>query len=471
VTLLEVLFAITVASVGLLGAIAVFPLALAQARKGRLADTTSAGAQAAVAKFHAESMRRPDHWLYYFDDFNNNVHGTAFFPAAGGVTGSSPVATAFCIDPRFFEQNRIANANDGSLWSYFPAVPDGNSFNSGTNPNNATYWGRMPRLTLHSNNPDDDGDGTPNPPQNAASRMTFVQADQIFRLEDELLYKRPPYKMGNDDWARYPDGTTKGNEAPAEQLFTQVQTAAGPPPTFIAGRRQEEGRLTWMATLSPRAVEPQHVDHDNNSNTAPVPVGSFLSDKQTNIFFADTYQLSTVVFYNRSPDLVLSLPGSPRPLTEWTAKILGGTQANPAGGFWASGIGGGEVTITTNNPNEHAAYNTAEALELKRGDWIALSRRMPVYDRVNNVYRELQHLQWYRISDTEETARQVNINGDNRYERDVTLIGPDWPVDLWHTANNTWGSDTFADEIDVIIVTGAVHVYERSIKLDTGAAE
>ena len=86
-------------------------------------------------------------------------------------------------------------------------------------------------------------------------------------------------------------------------------------------------------------------------------------------------------------------------------------------------MGGGEVTITTNNPNEHAAYNTAEALELKRGDWIALSRRMPVYDRVNNVYRELQHLQWYRISDTEETARQVTINGDNHHIAKTALIG------------------------------------------------
>src|SRR5688500_4197123 len=127
VTLLEVLFAITVASVGLLGAIAVFPLALAQARKGRLADTTSIGAQPAVAKFHAESMRRPDRWRYFHETNDATVALTGtydssyqrafiypqpapqsrlqdpnyFYPPA------TPFGAAFCIDPRFYIQNQI----------------------------------------------------------------------------------------------------------------------------------------------------------------------------------------------------------------------------------------------------------------------------------------------------------------------------------------------------------------------------
>ena len=65
VTILEVLFAILVTSVGLLGAIAVIPVASMQARKGRIADTVAIVAASAEHRFSTEMMARPSRWVVF----------------------------------------------------------------------------------------------------------------------------------------------------------------------------------------------------------------------------------------------------------------------------------------------------------------------------------------------------------------------------------------------------------------------
>lgn len=409
VTLLEVLFAIMVASVGLLGAIAVFPVAMSQARKGQVADLTAVGADSAVSMVDSGMMRRPDRWLRW--DSSAMPPQTAFLPTAFNQSGNAFFGRSYCIDPRFFEYNRLADVKDGqnnsSLWSWFPAVPE-----TSPNPNAIPNASRMLRLTLHNNNPA--------ALTTATSLMSFIQADHVFRIEDQLIYQRP------DD-----------NSLPAAQLFTQVQTAAGPPATYVAGRRQEEGRLTWMATLVPK------LDRLSGST-------------------GEEFTLSIVVFYDRSPDM--EVPNQPnnnvdRPWIEWTAKILGPNSINASGDFHGSGIGGGEVTLTTNDPNQDPYYSGSDQwLDVRRGSWLMLGRTIPT------ASTPIQYFQWYRVSDAEESARQVQVSNVTRYQRDVTLVGPDWPADVL-------AADNLPEECDVIIVPSVVHVYERTIKIDTGALQ
>src|SRR5262245_1523452 len=59
VTILEVLFSIMLTTVGLLGAIALFPVASARARKARLNDAVAVSASSAVHMFDTMGMRRP----------------------------------------------------------------------------------------------------------------------------------------------------------------------------------------------------------------------------------------------------------------------------------------------------------------------------------------------------------------------------------------------------------------------------
>ena len=415
VTLLEVLFAIMIASVGLLGAIAVFPVALATARKGVQADATAVGANAAVAKFDAELMRRPDRWLYW--NSNGMPPQTAFLPLDFNETGSSFFGYALCIDPMGFAHNREEDAangtNNGGLWSWFPAVP----YNAmGPNAVPATQ-SRMYRLTLHNNNPSFLTD--------ASYQMSYLHADKVFRIEDELMFERPA-----------------DNTLPAAQLFTKMIDGSGNP---TPGRRQEEGRLTWFATLVPK------LDRHNTQ-------------------LGEEYVLSIVVCLNRSGEAT-HVPGSgdpaeKHPWPEWTARILGPNGINANGDFHSSGVGGGEVTLSTFDRNITAEQNldahfySPEALEVRHGSWVMLGRLLS-----GNGSSARQHFQWYRISDAEEEVRHEdtdNNNNPDRYQRDVTLIGPDWPADVANPVG-------VSEPCDVIIMPHVVYVYERTIKIDTGA--
>ena len=418
VTLLEVLFAIMVASVGLLGAIAIFPVALSQARKGRQADATAVGADAAVAKFDAELMRRPDRWLRW--DRSGMTPQTNFLPLSFSTAsaGNTFFGRAFCIDPIGFAHNEAEDPNDNGpwadLWNWFPAVPEGTM----GNPNAAPNASRMVRLTLYNNDP------TPGLTiaQKALRPMSYLQADKVFRIEDELMYDRPA-----------------DNTLPAAQLFTKITDGSGNP---VPGRRQEEGRLTWFATLVPKL------------------------DRLTSQI-GEEYVLSIVVCLNRTGEATHvpdpSVTPRDHPFNEWTATILGQNQINASGDFHSSGIGGGEVTLSTMDPNVETGldqfFYQPEAIDVKHGSWVMLGRTL------SGTNGPIQHFQWYRVSDVEEETRYVDVDNDNnndRYQRDVTLIGPDWPAD----AAAPWGT---SEPCDVIIMPHVVYVYERTIKIDTGA--
>lgn len=400
VTLLEVLIAILVASVGLLGAIAVFPVALAQAKKGQTADITAVAGESAIADFSARGMHNPQSWRYW----NGQV---ALVPSDFQETNHPDLfGRAFCIDPAGFAHNRdedAANGTDNStIWSHFPAVPQGA----------AQVSGRMPRITLHSGNP-----------SIPAEAMSYLQADKAFRIEDELMYERP------DD-----------NTLPAAQLFTPVDDGQG---GLSPGRRQEEGRLSWFATLVPRNVvgtHPKYFDLDSDGVAEVYPIPAMYDD----------YTLSIVVCRERTGE-ALHVPGSgdateQHPWGEWTAKILDTD-------FHSSGVGGGEVTITTNDASQDGTFADPKYLELRSGQWIMLGKTVPApwiprplppgYSNAGPI----QVFSWYRISSVDEEPRQAGA----RWQVDATLIGPDWVVD---------------GECDVVIVPSVAHVWERTIRLD-----
>jgi Tfp pilus assembly protein PilV len=277
VTLLEVLFSIILLSVGILGSVAVFSMAMAQARKGRTADTVQVAAHSAVSSFTAEGMDDRTRWLRW-DAANSQ---TAFFPLnmndAPSASAPNPYyGRAFCIDPRGFEQNRITDIQQGQtnsgLWAWFPAVPE-----VSPTPNAVPNGSRMMRLTL-TNGP------------TGAAPMPFAMADKLFRVEDELIYERP-----------------EDNTLPAIGLHTQVDTGSG----NIAGRRQEEGRATWMATLVPKLAPAKEARLELQG-------GTYVERKLDVV--PNEYVLSVAVFYNRTPDMEVPNAGD-RPWNEWTAKV------------------------------------------------------------------------------------------------------------------------------------------------------
>jgi hypothetical protein len=428
-TILEVLFAIMITSVGLLGAIAVFPVASEYARKGRLNDEVTVCADAAVHKMDAMGMRRPERWFAFVD---NGVNAPNTVGGALLTTAPAFPRTSFCIDPRFTAQN-VGNTSGNPYWTYFPAFPRRPQAAAGpvSGPNDPDYTGnpgapRMQRITLVYGVPSGAAPYLPNP-----FPMGRFQADLVFSFEDQLAYDRPGVQKG--------EVARADNAEPAFQLYSPIKINNGA--TILPGKREDEGKLSWMATLVPK-------------------IDRFTATLE------DKYVLSIVVFYSRSPDLLIPNFAAPnKSANEWNAMILGTD-------FHSQGYGGGEVTITANNPDK---------LKMRAGDWLMLSGNVQanVYEDVGGVQtlvpRTVPMFKWYRISDADEDPYEQLPIGSGIWKRDVSLVGPDWDMQnvLPYSGGAPQGDfdgsgNPIYDDVEVTIVPGIVAVSDRTVRLELG---
>lgn len=389
-TIMEVMFAIMITTIGLLGAISVFPVASEMARKGRLNDEVTIAADAVTHKFDAMGMRQPARWVALIDQSANGqppqvVNGSAL-PTAFPATYWK---TSFCIDPRFTAANLTAHANNEQNWTQFPAYPQ-------TVANSP----RMQRITLTAGNRivNDPVYGQVIYPNNPATIMGRFQADHAFTIEDHLVYDRP-----------------KDNSRPAIQTYPAIQPN-------IPGKRDTEGRLTWMATMCPK-------------------MDSITGGRQ------DEYLLSVVIFDRRSPALATrdftAGPIAPPfaedrwPDNEWVVNIA-------ASDFYGNGFGGGEVRL-------NADY--AEKLNhIRSGSWIMLAGNYPaIPDASGSPTTTAPIFKWYKVSDVGDSDT-ATIGGVLRATKEATLIGPDWDV---------------SGDAEATVMSGVVAVQERTVRLET----
>ena len=200
VSILEVLFAILITSIGLMGAIAIFPAAMLQAKRGMQADAAAVSGLGNIHAFDTQGMRQPALWLQFISGRYN-------------VVAVPDGSRAYCLDPRFV----AANQND----------PNANNFPYG--PTNSV----VQRVTLDSGIP---------VATNAAPRiMDVLQSELNFRIEDDLAYDRFRNSLNVVDDTLH-----------AASLFVREAPATLNGPPGLPLKRQSQGHFSWMATLAPK---------------------------------------------------------------------------------------------------------------------------------------------------------------------------------------------------------------------------
>lgn len=429
VTVLEVLISIGVASVGLLGAILLIPLADHQMNQGLVLERANQVGANAFREFDIREMNNPTRWIWHARGSTQvltlprDLHWP-LDPNPNDAPTNAPLPQfreAFCLDPRFVAANGVTLGPNNEDPTQFPYVVD----------TNVSIF-KMPRITLESfidTSP-------PNP-------LSAIHADSIFVALDDLDFRRPendrtlaPVQRNNAGGERDDDGDgdIDGDWNPAE---------TSPHASELA--RKAFGRMSWMATLAP------HEKIDANG---------------------DEYVLSVVVFHNRDASFLMGATSESD--NERVAQIPITGSYN---GFISGGVGGGDVALMPRNASLTQAAAELE-LDVKAGDWVLLSRTNPytlrrVVDDTANGFaagspvldtngnpitaQAPRSHRWYRViaadSGLIDSDTITNAPPDS-WIRFVTLEGPDWPTDRY---------------TQVTLVKNVVAVFEKTVRLDTSS--
>lgn len=391
VTLLEVLFSIGIVAVGLLGVLVIIPLAGSRSTQGMIADGADRMGRNAVRMFDVQHMRDPTAWAYLVPTTKlYHAYGKAD-PAAPALPtylwkpgpADLPRARSFCIDPLFIS-NQLASSGSNPIpveTRLFPYYNEG--FSASSPP--AGVDARLDRISLYA-------------VPGGTAGMSLEQAISIFMGSDDLVFS-----LGTD------------RTAAPQQKFDST-----------SGKRQFEGKFSWMATLTPvfTALEtdpPSAIKRD----VAP-----------------ERYVLSIVVLHRR--DLALTSGGgsASEPDNERLVRVSS---------FASEGYGGGDVELAT-----HVGRPECD-LTCRVGQWVMLSAMVNIAPSTPTpVFR------WYRVMAVDE-IQQASPTGP--YTRNVTLQGFDWDNIL----RLQMLASPQATMTQATLLNGVVAVYEKTIELETSS--
>ena len=195
-SLIEVLVAIFVVTVGLLGVVTLLPLSQKDASQGAIDDQVALVGKSAWRDFVIRGMNRPGVWFYGDGPPVYDVYNGWLNEAGGTYTTNSGlrIPPTFVLDPSLLARVRAAE-------------DDPHDFHFGGFPN-------IPRATLG------DMDG---------NLCSLDLADELFMFSDDLIFQSPADTVG---------------------LPRQLFTGAG-------DKRSSAGLFSWMAVLSPELAAPQ----------------------------------------------------------------------------------------------------------------------------------------------------------------------------------------------------------------------
>ncbi len=282
-TILEVMFAIFVVMVGLLGIASILPLAARNASDSNAHNNAQALGQRWFQNFSTFRLNEPNafttsqlgyDWVWF-----NGTASQRYSKSYGGVgpTTSAWINQSICIDPIFFTEPDVRPLNGGGVVPYqtavFPYYADNyNPITDALNPSDPLLrQPRMLRVTL----------GQMNPVSRKLIEDVFVSPDDIAASADETDKTLPAFRL----WASANSGITKGLVS---------------------------GQYSWLATLAP--VEP----------VANVVLAELPRD----------YLLSLVVMNRRDRQFVVDAGDGSRPLGERLVAVvsLSGNFQNGTGG-------------------------------------------------------------------------------------------------------------------------------------------
>jgi Tfp pilus assembly protein PilV len=443
ISLIEVLVAMGVLALGLLGAAALFPVGGYYMQTGDVADRSDAIAQAALNDAVTRGWLNPKNWAAY--DINSGGPGRSRFrrtiaSRASELVGAGVSIQAACSDLGYayvIDPVGVASCGtDLNLWAeneyigYFPITsfaPDFASLNSAT-PGTASW---QPWVS-----------GTTNlwPVRRVTVRQRTQQANNSpirvpVPMMGELAFQS---SMSTDDLAL--DLPSKA-DLPSQQRYTNRN---GTPV-----QRTARQNLSWAIS-----VVPTNYEAFRGLTSSP---DSF------------TYDVSAVIFNKRvaPAPLSTSAPGPDPTELDTNQSLLAGGERTVRAKVVSTGVNGGELLLEAMadwraSDDDWGANPESPFKELKAGQWIMLCGPHVLSSNV----RPMLFMQWYKVLAVEEVQSDSPYYQANLEKRVVSLRGPDWP---WQSVNDLTDNTILSNDLRVGIFPSIVAVHTKTMRLEAGS--
>lgn len=450
VTLTEVLIAMGILAVGLLGVASVFPVGGFYMQSGDLADRGGAIAQAALEDAVIRGHLNPENWLVH--DVSNGRGAIISFadglpnptnpgrrrlglreasiesfsypndtlsvikPLRSDLARGALFGEAYIIDPLGFAgaaaNSDLTNVNNSSPIRSFPGFPMSTANQWYTSPSWAPWDSAGGRLLW------------------PVRRVSTLSNWGNLQLSREFF-------SGFDDLAlTLPDS---GDE-PARQNWETWASGSGAAPSV----RQSRGDYSWIISVAPGSSTARN-GLATNPDAYPVEV-------------------SAVVFHKRVLPKERSIG----------VQEIADTEKLVDARVVSTSPGGGELLLTkrANDPGESPFE------DLRAGQYVLVTGPHPL----STPQRPMLVLRWCRVLNIEDSGEPLLRGGQPILNRDlqvlVSLRGADWPWQAAPSLEIGTSSDdrrqpppsgTLSNDLKVAIVPGAVAVHTKTMRLEAGS--
>ncbi len=376
VTLVEVIFAIGVVLIGLVGLASVMPIAARRAQDAIDLNEASALASAVFDELKAKGALQPSAWAV-----RNDV-GAAAPGSVRFVMDAYPNATAWCIDPMYVSADVSRLADPNGFYTQFQAG-GGNGYRRLLFP----HYRADQNPLIDPSQPFSDPWGTP-----AGIRPRMLRVGIVRQQQDGLLRPREAEAL-----VESLDGlaTAKSKD---RSLSVVAQTGRAVAGGSALGKRLTDGSLTWIATCN------------STPGSRFMNVSIVIIRNRDRGFF--TYRVSDT----NDNDIGPATDSDQNSLAERLAYVSSAT------GF--SGGAGGSVQLIGPAEDDTVSPTIGGiSPRIVTNDWIMLSRRLPPG---GDVHR------WFRVASVDEEPEFLDwtdpVSGDTRrvWRRTLFLDGPDW---------------------------------------------
>ena len=448
-TVVEVLFAMVIILVGLIGVAAMIPFAARQAEESYKTTQGLATGESALAVFNSSSIVRPrfdSPWLHISDQGTRSNIGSLkefyFFEYKAKstppfTTPSTPleiarlqnkvIGTGVCIDPLFWGYQTTPAGAGNFAKTRFPffneAMPaDYDPFNT-SGPMFSTP--RLRRLSLLD----------PSAPLTAPRWLRLPTAIQLVTLNGGDLIQA--------------QAEQDKSAPPMRGEYFDNQGALIQSPTSGAS-------VSWLATLTP-------------SDDTPVIAPEMLAGAPATApaLVPENYNLGVVVFSKRDVrDFDLNpTTGIQATLVPPVSERIGFVKDTGTSLSWNAGSF--DILIEADAQVDSLGTPLLDP-RIKVGDWLMLSRSTfvemetipPSASFAAGTYAERQRHKWYRV---------IGVSSEQTFPREVRVTGEPWYWTRHELRTFSKYGITTLPTMPVTAVTmlkNVVHVYERTVNLD-----